>query len=329
MGALTWLLIFALAIFIAAALALLGAAARARADGEAAEASCPPLGAFLTIETPGGPIPLHYVERGPTEGAEAGARAPILMIHGLGGTLRHFTATILDDLARDHRAIAVDRPGAGYSGRAPHGSAHLEDQAAALGRLLDGLGALRPLVIGHSLGGAVALALALQRPVAGLLLLSPATHPFRNKPPTPDQTVDSPFARRLIARTYGPRVTAQSRPQILSIIFGPQSPPHDYATRAGGALTIRPGQLEAAMEDGALLRPDLAAQSAEYGEIDAPITILFGDADRLLDPGDHIPPLRAKAPQTEARILQGIGHMTPFAARDAVLEAARALTAKV
>ena len=71
-----------------------------------AERRVPPAGSFVTID--GNRI--HYVE--------AGQGPPILFLHGLGGQLLHFRATLFDELSRDFRVIALDRPGSGYSTRA-------------------------------------------------------------------------------------------------------------------------------------------------------------------------------------------------------------------
>ncbi|MEM9724457.1 MAG: alpha/beta fold hydrolase [Pseudomonadota bacterium] len=312
--------------FLAGALWL---ARSARLAGEAAEAACPPIGRFTEVSTARGPMRLHYLEKGPTEAAaEAVASGPpILMIHGLSGSLRHFSATVLDDLARERRVLAVDRPGMGYSDRLPGGPADLDAQADAIAGLLDALAVDPPLVIGHSLGGSVALALALRRPVAGLLLLAPATHPFKAKPPTPDATIDSPAIRRLIARTVGPMTVEKARPQNLSIAFGPQQPPAEFSLAAGGALMMRPSQIETTLEDVSMLQASLAAMAPRYGEVTAPIVILFGDRDGVLEAGDHTAPLAAKAPQAEIRILNGLGHMLPFAAADEVVDAARRMGA--
>lgn len=319
-------LMLLIALVLAGALALTRSARRA---GEQAEAACPPIGRFKEVSTGRGLVRLHYLDKGPTDAtAAAGASAPpILMIHGLSGSLRHFSATILDDLARERRVLAVDRPGMGYSDRLPGGPADLDAQADAMAGLLDAVDAEPPLVIGHSLGGAVALALALRRPVAGLLLLAPATHPFKARPPTPDATIDSPFIRRLIARTVGPMTVEKARPQNLSIAFGPQQPPAEFSLAAGGALMMRPSQIETTLEDVSMLQASLAAMAPRYGEITAPLLVLFGDRDGVLEAGDHTAPLAAKAPQTETRILNGLGHMLPFSAADEVVDAARRMGA--
>ena len=123
-----------------------------------AERASPAHGKFLTA----GGFKLHYLEQG--------SGPPIVMIHGLGGQLRNFHY-LLDDLATDHRVVLMDRPGAGYSRPSQPGP---RTHARALLALMDALGIERPLLVGHSMGGAVALALALEHPerVSGLAATS-------------------------------------------------------------------------------------------------------------------------------------------------------------
>jgi pimeloyl-ACP methyl ester carboxylesterase len=92
----------------------------------------------------------------------AGAGEPILLIHGLGGsrrTWRHMMAP----LAQSNTVIAVDLPGHGDS-QAPAGDYSLGAHAVALRDLLMMLGFTRATVIGHSLGGGIAMQFAYQFP---------------------------------------------------------------------------------------------------------------------------------------------------------------------
>jgi pimeloyl-ACP methyl ester carboxylesterase len=115
---------------------------------------------------------------------EQGEGRPLLLIHGLGAQLRSFAQELVDELARDHRVIRVDRPGSGYSPPLPSRSQHLGDQAEAIAGLIDALGLKRPWLVGHSLGGALSLHVAQRHPdkIAGLALIAPATQPVAQVP---------------------------------------------------------------------------------------------------------------------------------------------------
>jgi pimeloyl-ACP methyl ester carboxylesterase len=111
---------------------------------------------------------LHYVERGETRADQL----PIVMLHGLAGHLHHFNFALVDELAKDTRVIAIDRPGSGYSTRDYGKVTKLTEQADAIIALLDQLGITRAVFVGHSLGGALSLTIAIRHPtrVAGLTL---------------------------------------------------------------------------------------------------------------------------------------------------------------
>ena len=92
----------------------------------------------------------------------AGAGAPLLLVHGLGGT-RETWNHMLDELAVTHTVIAPDLPGHGESD-APAGDYSLGALAAALRDVLVLLGLGSATIVGHSLGGGVALQFAYQFP---------------------------------------------------------------------------------------------------------------------------------------------------------------------
>jgi pimeloyl-ACP methyl ester carboxylesterase len=96
----------------------------------------------------------------------------LLLVHGLGGT-RHTWRHVIDSLADTHTVIAPDLPGHGDSD-APAGDYSLGAHAAALRDLLVALGLPTATVIGHSLGGGIAMQFAYQFPdrISRLVLIS-------------------------------------------------------------------------------------------------------------------------------------------------------------
>jgi pimeloyl-ACP methyl ester carboxylesterase len=117
---------------------------------------------------------------------EAGVGPPVLALHGLGATKGSFVPTI-DALSPRFRTIAVDLPGFGDSSK-PIGAAYdARFFAAACVDLLDALELDRVHLIGNSLGGRVALEIALRHPerVARLALLAPALAWRRPRPWAP------------------------------------------------------------------------------------------------------------------------------------------------
>ncbi len=108
---------------------------------------------------------------------------PVVLLHGAGGSHLDWPATLRRLPGR--RVIALDLPGHGRS--APPCRESVAAYAGDVQRLLDHLGIARCILAGHSMGGAVALALALQRPqcVAGLILIGSGA-----RLPVPPQILD-------------------------------------------------------------------------------------------------------------------------------------------
>ncbi len=117
-------------------------------------------------------VKLHYIERG--------SGSPIVLLHGNGVTSQDWDVSgILDGLAADHRVIAFDRPGFGYSERPRNVDWTPVQQAELLHLALTQLKVTRPVLVGHSWGTLVALALALDYPAdnRSLVLLSGYYYP--------------------------------------------------------------------------------------------------------------------------------------------------------
>jgi pimeloyl-ACP methyl ester carboxylesterase len=270
------------------------------------ERDAPADGAFITIQG----TRLHYTDQG---------HGPaIMMIHGLGGQMRNFSYALTDRLAADHRIILVDRPGSGYSGAAP--SAAIPAQAGMIAGLIDALGLDRPLVVGHSLGGAVALALALDHPdkVGGLALIAPLTQPQDTVPPAFRAiAIGSPAVRRAVAWTVATPLGMLSGSKGAEPVFAPEPVPVDFATRGGGTLVLRPGAFHAASTDLAATRADMAALAARYAELSVPVAILYGREDAILAPELHGAKIAADVPRVELTLIPG-GHMIPVTAPEQV-----------
>jgi pimeloyl-ACP methyl ester carboxylesterase len=92
---------------------------------------------------------------------DAGSGPPLVLVHGLGGSSADWESQVAE-FARDHRVIAPDLRGYGMSER--RGPFAVKQFAADVGALLDELGIGRCILVGHSMGGAVAMQLALDDP---------------------------------------------------------------------------------------------------------------------------------------------------------------------
>jgi pimeloyl-ACP methyl ester carboxylesterase len=243
----------------------------------------------------------------------------LLLVHGLAGQLAHYTYGVTERLAGRYRIIAVDRAGSGYSTRAPGTQADLHTQAAMLAALIEQLKLERPLVVGHSLGGALSLALALRHPhrVGALALIAPLTHMQEQVPPVFEGlTILSPTWRRIVAWTLAIPASIRTSRATLDVVFGPEAVPADFATRGGGLLGLRPGAFLSASDDLRALPECLPVQQTRYGELDLPVSILYGKDDRILDWRAHGQALADKVRGAKLELIEG-GHMLPITNPDA------------
>ena len=254
---------------------------------------------------------------------ELGEGPPVVMVHGILSQLRVFSHSLAKRLASDHRVILVDRPGWGYSSGPRLGVAA---QADAIAALIDRLGLEKPLLVGHSMGGAVSLALALAHPdkVRGLALIAPYTQPIERPPEPLKGLVVPPALRRLIAWTLAVPIAMRTGRAKTVEIFRPDPVPADFAVKGGGVLAIRPASFEQGAFEMRAAPPAMQAQALRYGEIALPVAILYGHGDTLLDPELHGTDTARQIKGATCTLIEG-GHMLPITHPDAVEAWLRAL----
>jgi pimeloyl-ACP methyl ester carboxylesterase len=268
-----------------------------------AERKCPPTGRFVEVD--GNKI--RYVDQG--EGR------PIVFVHGLGAQLHHFTGPIFDRFGPGYRLIALDRPGSGYSTRARGATGALSEQAAVIRRFIEELGLEKPLIVGHSLGGAIALALAVEHPdaISGVALLSPLTHlETELRPEFRPLYIPSRLLRWAVANTIAVPRSYQYAEATLAYLFNPQKPPADYPTEGGGWLGLRPSHFYASATDFTAIPLDLGRIEARYGEIDMPVALMFGTADPIVAFAEHGAPMAGRVQNLDFEVVEGMGHMPQF-----------------
>jgi pimeloyl-ACP methyl ester carboxylesterase len=281
------------------------------------EARYPPAGPFVAVT--GGRI--ATIQAGPNPSP----RGTVVLLHGASAN----AADPMTDLGRrlaaeGFRVVALDRPGFGWSDRLT-GSAMATPraQAGAIAEALRNLGLGPALVVGHSWSGALATALALDHPdrVAGLVLLAPAVMPLPDLGPIPwyYRLALVPPVTWLLSRTVATPVGLYYLAPAGRSVFKPQEAPADYLEASRAALVLRPATMLANVQDLMALPEALKRQSAEYGRIAAPTTIVTGDRDAIVPADRHARPLAALIPGARLVVLPGIGHMVHAVATEAVV----------
>jgi len=288
------------------------------------EAAHPAAGRF--VEVVGGR--LHVLELSPTVAEE---QQPIVLVHGASGNLQDLRLALGDRLAVNRRVILMDRPGHGWSDR-PGGTADASParQAALIAQALDCMGIKQFVLLGHSLGGAIATAFALDYPdrIVGLVLLAPVTHPWRGGLAWYNGILSTPVIGPLFARTVALPLGELLLGGGAASVFAPRPMPKDYVRRAAIRLLLRPAQFIANAQDIAVLKAFVTAQAPRYGEIAVPTVILTGDADTTVSPHIHAHAIAAAVPDARLVLLDGVGHMPHHTDTDAVMAAIRQLPAR-
>jgi pimeloyl-ACP methyl ester carboxylesterase len=270
------------------------------------EKALPPRGQF--IEVAGARI--HYLDKG--------SGPAIVILHGLGGQMGNFTYALLERLTGEFRVILMDRPGSGYSTRAPGATGRLTEQAAIVAEFIRKLGLERPLLVGHSLGGAIALGVALDHPevVKGLALVAPLTHVPKDVPaPFRAMDIKSDLLRWFVAWTVATPIGIRRGKAILDAIFSPDPAPEDFPIRAGGILGLRPRSFFNTSSDMRAVNFDLAAMVARYPSLRVPVRILYGTSDEVLNYQTHGEAMKGKSSMVSLELVPG-GHMLPITAPD-------------
>lgn len=279
---------------------LAGTAAFNRWSATRAERDHPPIGSFVEIDG----AQVHYLDRG--------TGSPIVLIHGSASLIEDFVVSgLVDLLAEQHRVIALDRPGYGYSARPRGVDWTPERQAALFVDVCAALGVDRPIVVGHSWGTLPALAWALDYPskISGIALMSGYFFPTLRVDTFVASVAGAPGVGDLLANTLAPLQTRITGPLGNKMIFSPNDPTDIFLNEMPFGLTLRPGQLRAAAADSGQMSASAARLAPRYDELDLPLAILWGDNDKLVGQKDHSAKLARQFPTATAVEMTDTGHM--------------------
>ena len=257
------------------------------------------------VETPLGPVHSYDVPG-------RGSLAPVVLLHGLGASATPFGPMMGRLQPHVRRLVAPDYPGHGFSGEAAGAvtpAALFEAMTAALDALL-----VEPAVlVGNSLGGAVAMQYAVSRPerVRALVLLSPAGARF-----TPEEW--TAFVASIDMRSRSDALS------FLSLVYH----------RVPRAARLVAHEIPAATMKRRAVREIIRGVSSEgvqpsdsLASLTMPILLVWGKSERFL-PRSHLAWFRENLPpHAVVEEPEGIGHVPPARIAGRILRFARELDA--
>jgi pimeloyl-ACP methyl ester carboxylesterase len=276
-----------------------------------AEHDNPPAGRFLEVNG----VRLHYVERGSGQ--------PLVFLHGNGSMIEDFESSGLIDLAaKDYRVVVFDRPGFGHSDRPRNVVWTPDAQAELIKRGLERLGVSNAIVLGHSWGASVAVALALKYPglVRGLVLASGYYYPTVRPDVVAMAAPALPLIGDILSHTLSPLISRATWPLLMAKIFGPRSVPRKFEAFPK-EMALRPSQIRASAAESALMIPDAFQLRNKYADLNMPVVIIAGEKDQLVDIDTQSARLHSDVSQSRFHRVPGTGHMIHQTATDQVMSA--------
>ncbi|MEM8852784.1 MAG: alpha/beta hydrolase [Pseudomonadota bacterium] len=268
---------------------------------------------------------------GPLPAVRVGSGAPpLLLVHGVGATHRDwFTAGFADSLSERHALVAVDRPG--YGASPPRGAERwsVARQAEALAATISTEGLKAPVVVAHSFGALPVLAMVLQgTPVSALVLIAGVYYPKGIWARTAGALLAGKGRFRRAVRGAALPLARSSLGLMIAQMFAPDPPTDAFNTHFETDLASRKSQLEASLEDAAMICRESAALAPRYGALRLPILLIAGSGDRVVPTHSQTVAFSRAVPQAQCHVLKGEGHMVHHTARQKVVGLTEAFLGK-
>ena len=222
------------------------------------------------------------------------AAAPVVMIHGFGGDLLNWQMN-QPDIATDRAVYAIDLPGHGGSTKAIDGDGSVAWLANAVRGALKALEIDRAHLVGHSLGGAVALQMALDEPsrIASVTLVCPAGL---------GREINGAYIENFIRADKRKDMKATVEALFADPSFVSRDMVEDLLKykRLDGVLAALRRIADAAFAGG----QQSAVLAESLGGLNVPVQVVWGAEDKI------VPPAHAAAiAEPDRHVIAGAGHM--------------------
>jgi pimeloyl-ACP methyl ester carboxylesterase len=243
---------------------------------------------------------------------QTGSGPDILLIHGLPGCIEDWE-TIIPELSKKYRVTAYDRPGHGFSSANSlrYDVGQNADIALAL---IDKLKLNNPVVVGHSYGGTMVVAIAERNPsnVKAIVSVSPVTT-SRGKPDTIFYILRTPLIGPASAWLVKLFTGCSMIRDGLNEAFDPNQKDMQQGFIDVRCMIFSQSKvLKTLSHEEMTMRADVKKMAPLYGIIKKPLFIVHGESDRVVPVADGIL-LSKAAPGSRLILYKNTGHMVQYA----------------
>jgi 3-oxoadipate enol-lactonase len=244
------------------------------------------------------PVPLTTKDgRFGYEAAGAADLPPLVFLHGIGGAARAWRRQ-LDAFGDRYHAIAWDMPG--YGGSAPLPSVSIAALAGALKDFLVKVGAAKPILVGHSIGGMIVQQLLVHDPIIAEYVVLAQTSPAFGRP-------DGDWQKEFLDARLGPldrgETMASLAPRVVADLIGDDADPTGIELACACMMSVPEASYRAAMTS--MLGFDLRKA---LGQICVPTLVIAGTRDKNA-PAPMVKKMASFIPNATYVELEGVGHL--------------------
>jgi len=237
---------------------------------------------------------------------DQGRGSPVVLIHGFASSLDAW-ATVVPALVKEHRVIALDLKGFGWTDR-PEGDYSPRAQAQLVLQLLDRLGVKRAAVVAHSWGSSVALALTLMAPDRVSRVALYDAWVYEEQLPTTFLWARADGMGEIL---FGMFYTELPDEKVALAFHDERYVTEDLVETVEDQIS-RPGTTAAALA--AVRGQRYEEMQKRYREIEQPVLLLWGREDRVT-PLEYGERLSLDLPHAELRVYPQCGHFPMIEAR--------------
>lgn len=265
---------------------------------------------------------LHYLHKA---AATPSGAAPVVLIHGSSGSAYDMAGAFFDVLPDDVDVYAFDRPGIAWSENkvTPLEMSHPAEQARAIHEAVGKLGLSRPVIVGHSWGGAVATAYTqlFGNEITGTVSLAGVHYVWEGPNGWYDQLLTMPVFNKVFANLFLAKLGSFMVPASIKGIYWPESPRENYREIAAADLILRPRNIIHNSTYSVNLRRHLEGMAPHYSNIKTPFILATGDRDQIVYAKNQSHRLHAEIDGSELIYFRQVGHMIHHSQNEILAEA--------